>query len=359
MPDDLLTSQSAMNRSTRGQWQMYGAHRQQIERLIVPKEPGGRACVLGAGNCNDLDLKWMTQVYREVHLVDLDAHALAQGVKRQRCEDLPRLRLHAPVDLTAVAKLVSHWKQSPPDEGQIRDCLQRMEGPTEVQSWDCDLLPLPVLRGRAGVGVRTGTAEFGMPNGDEKTCSASSIQHSLFSIQHSAQTPTLTLPRSTGRGNNASKVQDRISNSISFDLVLSPCVLSQLLIGIRDAIGSSHPHYSALRAAMRRRHLRAIVDLLAPGGSGVLIVDLASTEDFPGLARVNDNNDDVSDLMRTLVEQRKCFAALAPAEIRRAMQPLVNSGQVSNPRFTRPWIWHLGPHKAFLAYAVLFDKNAR
>ena len=170
MPDDLLASQSAMNRSTRGQWQMYGAHRRQIERLIVPTQPGGRACVLGAGNCNDLDLKWMTQVYREVHLVDLDSDALARGVQRQQCENSPRLQLHAPVDLTGVAEIVSQWKQSPLDGEQINECLRRMETPVNRRDTVIDsrgqkakggssnphlptLLPPPVLRGRAGEGA--------------------------------------------------------------------------------------------------------------------------------------------------------------------------------------------------------------
>ena len=73
--------QAALNDSTRGQWQMYASHRQAIERLIVSalQSHRGRICVLGAGNCNDLDLEWLATVFSEVHLVDIDPAALAAG----------------------------------------------------------------------------------------------------------------------------------------------------------------------------------------------------------------------------------------------------------------------------------------
>jgi hypothetical protein len=295
--DGLLPAQSAMNRSTRGQWQMYGSHRQQIERLIVPPGPDGRACVLGAGNCNDLDLHWMMQVHREVHLVDLDTDALAQGVGRQQCHDSPRLRLHAPVDLSAVAEFVSHWKQSPPNETQIFECLRRMEAPTDVQ----ELLREPQHLER--------------PGGFRPAC----------------------------------------RNSSGFDLVLSPCVLSQLLIGIRDAIGSTHPRYPALRAALRRRHIQAMVDLLAPGAKGVLVIDLACSEDFPDLASVP--QEQAADLMRTLIQRRKCFTALTPAEMSLAMRPFFDRGAIISLRLAQPWIWHLGLRKSLLVYAIVFDRG--
>ena len=67
----IVDKQSQLNRSTRGQWNLYASHRQELERLLVPARPGGRICVLGAGNLQvDLDLQWLTQVYREVHLVE-------------------------------------------------------------------------------------------------------------------------------------------------------------------------------------------------------------------------------------------------------------------------------------------------
>src|SRR6478736_4344582 len=94
--------QSRMNRSTRGQWDWYAAHRGRIERLIVPQARGGSICVLGAGNCNDLDLCWLTEVYQHVELVDIDPSALQRAVERQGVAG--KMRLRAPVDLTGIAE---------------------------------------------------------------------------------------------------------------------------------------------------------------------------------------------------------------------------------------------------------------
>src|SRR5665213_299934 len=103
MTDTILDKQAHLNRSTGGQWNLYTSHRQELERLIVPDKPGGRICVLGAGNCNDLDLRWLTEVYAEVRLVDIDGNALARGAKFQKVENSPRLQLAGSIDLTGLA----------------------------------------------------------------------------------------------------------------------------------------------------------------------------------------------------------------------------------------------------------------
>jgi hypothetical protein len=275
-----LTSQSAMNRSTRGQWELYADHRGHVERLIVPARPDSRMCVLGAGNCNDLDLRWLTQAFAEVHLVDLDETALARAVRRQKCEGLPQLRLHAPVDLSAAAKAVEGWSAARPDNSAIDQCIRLIQSS-------------PTLVARA-LGVRP------------------------------------------------------------FDLVLSPCVLSQLIVSFRDLIGSEHPRYPELRAAIRAAHLRMMAGLLNRGGRGVLLVDVASTDNFPDLARVED--DAIDDLMRTLIRDGKCFRPLTPAAIRSTIQSLEDRDAIGRATFTRPWRWRLGLSKAFLVYAACFLK---
>jgi hypothetical protein len=100
-----------LNLSTRGQWELFRSHREQIERLIVSQlpqpdrllleSPSRRVCVLGAGNCNDLDLRVLCDHLDELHLIDIDAAALESAAKRQKVISAPNLRRHAPIDLTA------------------------------------------------------------------------------------------------------------------------------------------------------------------------------------------------------------------------------------------------------------------
>ena len=55
-----VRSQEKANRSTRGHWTYFASHRAEIQKLLVtdvgPPTAARRLCVLGAGNCNDVDL---------------------------------------------------------------------------------------------------------------------------------------------------------------------------------------------------------------------------------------------------------------------------------------------------------------
>ena len=123
----VVEDQSRQNRSTANQWSLYSTHRRALERLLVPPQHGvERICVLGAGNCNDLDLQWLLKAYAEVHLVDLDPHALTAAVSRQRVSTTKNLFRHAPVDLTGAANEFDAWTLKPPGFSQIDSLAARL-----------------------------------------------------------------------------------------------------------------------------------------------------------------------------------------------------------------------------------------
>jgi hypothetical protein len=94
------------NREGRDLWERYGEHRGRLTAAALALAPAGggpaRACFLGAGNANDLDLEALAARFAEVHLVDIDPSALSRAVSRQPAEIRQRLRPHAPVDLTGL-----------------------------------------------------------------------------------------------------------------------------------------------------------------------------------------------------------------------------------------------------------------
>lgn len=101
---DPLSLQVARNTQTRLAWEGYQSHRDRVMQLLCKEAVSAtpskiRLMVLGAGNCNDLDLAQLLRHYREVHLVDLDRDALESAVSRQKVAGDPNLYLHAPVDL--------------------------------------------------------------------------------------------------------------------------------------------------------------------------------------------------------------------------------------------------------------------
>ena len=273
--DGVEAAQAAMNRSTAGQWGMYRSHREAIERLLAPKDAGEKKrslCVLGAGNCNDLDLKWLTEVFAEVHLVDIDADAVRGALRRQRVEGRSSITVHAPVDLTGVGDLVSNWKARAPGDKEVAR-LVRQSGET----------PMPALG--------------------------------------------------------------------QFDVVLSPCVLTQLVNPVRQGIGRDHPLFHEAIAAMRRRQLRLMGGSLCKGGRGVVLIDLISSEVYEGLARVPEEQ--LAAFMDKFIARRKSFVGLDPNAMRRAIEgDEALSRMFDNVRVTRPWLWHLSLRRTFLVYAV-------
>ena len=271
----VAAAQATMNRSTAGQWGMYRSHREAIERLLAPKDAGERKrslCVLGAGNCNDLDLKWLASVFAEVRLVDIDADAVRGALRRQGVEGSSAVTVDAPVDLTGVGDLAPTWNARAPEDQEIARLIRQS-----------DETPMPRL----------------------------------------------------GR----------------FDVVLSPCVLTQLLNPLRRSIRRSHPRFAEALGATRRRQLRLMSSLLSETGSAVVLIDLIASEVYEDLARVPEG--ELVAFMDKFIARGKSFVGLDPSAIRRAIDSdAVLRSAFEDVRMTRPWLWHLSLRRTFLVYAV-------
>ncbi len=109
--NDPRARQSRFNSESRGQWDGFASHRQIVNGVLAAGsgETRGRLCVLGGGNCNDLDLPALLELFREVHLVDLDLEALALGAERQGVADRPTLHRHGGLDLTGMIDVMAGW----------------------------------------------------------------------------------------------------------------------------------------------------------------------------------------------------------------------------------------------------------
>lgn len=56
------------------------------DHIISCSEPGTSAAVVGAGACNDLDLKRLSAHFAQVILLDRDLNAMVEGLERQQAE---------------------------------------------------------------------------------------------------------------------------------------------------------------------------------------------------------------------------------------------------------------------------------
>jgi hypothetical protein len=134
------------NRDVRDLWNRYRGHRQHVTAEILALAPaGGRLCVLGAGNANDLELEELAARFEEIHLVDIDAGALARATGRQGAAVRARLRTHAPVDVSGLYhQLDEAFPRRPPGTDVLvpagtAELLQRLPGEFDVVASCCVL----------------------------------------------------------------------------------------------------------------------------------------------------------------------------------------------------------------------------
>ena len=122
----LVKRQLRLNQETLDHWSLYLPHRENIHRLLAQtlQSVSARLCVLGAGNCNDLDLTDLTSRFAQVHLVDLDQQGLVKGVERQILPDPERLILHGGFDITGILKTLANWQRNRPKQESIDYCVR-------------------------------------------------------------------------------------------------------------------------------------------------------------------------------------------------------------------------------------------
>jgi len=108
LPNNRLTHlQQRRNTDSLDGWRLAESHRRQVTQLLVDRKVATHPtlCVLGAGNCNDLDLQQLATVFQRTELVDIDLTALDRGMTAQSCLQLECFNLQGNCDVTGV------WQQ--------------------------------------------------------------------------------------------------------------------------------------------------------------------------------------------------------------------------------------------------------
>lgn len=142
-------STSPEQAATEDAWTLYAHHRARLTGAILESAPapGGRLCLLGAGECNDVDLDRLAATFAEIHLVDVDPAALGRAVARQTPSVKARLRPHTRVDLSGILGRLEKWKRKPPAVAQvveaaglaIQSLRTHLPGPFDVVASVCVL----------------------------------------------------------------------------------------------------------------------------------------------------------------------------------------------------------------------------
>ena len=106
MSNRILREHQRRNGQSRDAWKWFAAHRARVTELLI-SHASGSLCLLGAGNCNDVDLQQLQQHFDEILLVDVDEQALQAGLAAQGCADHSQFQCRQ-YDLHGVTEALEH-----------------------------------------------------------------------------------------------------------------------------------------------------------------------------------------------------------------------------------------------------------
>jgi hypothetical protein len=141
-----------------------------------------------------------------------------------------------------------------------------------------------------------------------------------------------------------------------FDVTLSTCVLSQLVVPFRVAWAAPESTWSKLNAAIAAIHVALLARITAAGGSASLVFDVLSSEDAPRLTALRDHS---AEQLPDAVEAWSQAGAIAlepdPVTMLAQIRQLGIAAPQPGPSLTGPWLWDTGTAMQ-LVYALSFRK---
>ncbi|TWU22097.1 hypothetical protein Pla52o_31450 [Novipirellula galeiformis] len=133
-----------------------------------------------------------------------------------------------------------------------------------------------------------------------------------------------------------------------WDVVVSTCLVSQLIDSVVMAVGAEHPGCSDLILSVRDGHLGGIAALTKDRGASILITDFVSSDTLPQLPQVPEA--ELQSLVHHAVSNRNFFTGLNPAVLLERMHDWSLRRNVAVK--THPaWRWTLGP-RCFAVCAI-------
>ena len=162
----------------------------------------------------------------------------------------------------------------------------------------------------------------------------SGITSSLIEL---AENPTEAIVKST----YDQSLRVHYSTEEKFDVVVSTCLLTQLIDAVVQTLGRENQWVVPLTIGVRDGHLNLMTSLCKADGQRVLITDFVSSDTMPELASADDP-ESVLGLARHAIDSRNFFTGANAFSIR---EKLVELKQVTNQdavEIAPPWRWQIG-----------------
>lgn len=153
----------------------------------------------------------------------------------------------------------------------------------------------------------------------------------------------------------ALSAEDVANPILGADVVVSLCLLSQLVETLSGIIGENHAAFPNALKAVRIGHLRRMLNMLRPGGVAILISDVVSSVTAPELVDVEDS--ELPDLVRKLIDARNFFSGTNPAFVLTELNLLTKTaGGPESVHTIDPWKWQPGG-RTFAVYGMRIQKT--
>ncbi len=287
MRSDLMQTHIERNRETECLSEAYKGHRDRIMQLVASTaadltgddgQKSSSIVLLGGGNCLDVDLPAVLDLFESVHLVDLDETAVRSAVN-EHSDQADRFQVHAPADI-AEPLLSLTSRDFRPEEENREHCIR--------------------------------------------------VLQALSSENGIAEVPEA-------------------------DVVVSLCVLSQMISSLSTLIGEDHPTFVNALKALRVGHLRRMLSLLRPGGVAIFVSDIVSSDTAEQLKTAT--TEQMPELVKTLVAEKNFFSGTNPSVVLSELNVL--SRLATGPDTVHsidPWRWDMG-ERAFAVYAFRIQKK--
>jgi hypothetical protein len=282
------------NRHSKDSWELYRRHRERLTATIdgvgeaVGAQPAsGRLCLLGAGNCNDVDLGRLAGRFAAIHLVDIDGAALDRARARQTPEVRARLMLHAGVDLTGLLGQLDGWRGEEPDLA------------TQQRAIDA------------------GTASLvqALPAGCDVAVSCCLMSQLGWSLEAAVE----QVARRQGRKQREPQ-------------------------GHEPTVGVE------IRLVMLTIHLRTLAALVRPGGAALLASDITSSDLYP-LDELGEDEDLAALADQLVRAQQVVYAGANPVLTSRVLRKDAVLKDAFGPPVTlEPWLWTGQFDRTYLVY---------
>lgn len=156
----------------------------------------------------------------------------------------------------------------------------------------------------------------------------------------------------------SASIASMCDNSLSgrtFDVVVSVCLLSQLINAVVYTFRNDENTMNQVLLAVRNGHLNLLSRLSGKSGRTILITDFVSSDTLPQLVDADDDEKLLA-AARTAIDSRNFFSGTNPWAIIEKLKTYLSPADHPSLGVSPPWRWQLGP-RFFAVTAIAFSKS--